>query len=106
MRGGRVPYRRAVWSAGRTLESSHSPAGVNESDQQRHGHSEGSVLAIFLPKHAQFLLCETNKTLACEHSSVSFQHSLTSTILLWPRGNSWDQSPKLLVLNYAGQEGV
>lgn len=49
---------------------SHSPAGIDESDQQGHGHSKSSILAIFLPKHTQFLLCEANKTLACEHSCV------------------------------------
>lgn len=66
---------------------SHCPADVNKSNQQPHGHSKGSIPAIFLTKRIQFFLWETNKSFACECSLycsyISFQNCLKSTMLPW-----------------------
>lgn len=89
VRGGRAPCRSHLWSRENSWVQSHCPAGVNKSNQQCHGHSKGSILAVFLTKHTQFFLWETNRRLACEGSSccscISFQNSLRSTKPPWPQ---------------------
>lgn len=85
---------------------SHCPAGVNKSNRQPHGHSKGSILAVFLMKHAQFFLWETNKSLACEclEATSPFKTVLKAQCYLGHEQIFWDQYAKLPITRCAEQE--
>lgn len=108
VRGGRAPCRSHLFSRENSWVQSHHPAGVNKSNQQCHGHSKGSILAIFLTKHAQFFLWETNKDLPVKVLHVAatspFKTLLEAQSYLGHRQKFWERYAKLPIIGCAEWE--